>query len=910
MFNMVSESEATLEEKLLEKLENEGYNRVNIKDENQLNQNFKTQIEKFNNCTLTDEEFDALLIHLKQGSIFDKAQKLRDTYTVEREDENLYISFLNNKDWCKNIFQVSNQITIRGKYTNRYDVTILINGLPLVQIELKRRGMQLKEAFNQIKRYKKHSFKDLFDYVQIFVVSNGIKTKYFANTNKELQYALTFFWKDKENNNINGLNEFAETFLEKCNLAKLIGRYMVLNESSKTLMVLRAYQKYAVEAILNQALEVKQNGYVWHTTGSGKTLTSFKASKLLAEEHSIDKVIFVVDRRDLDIQTTKEFKSFCPDCIDQTDSTWALINNLLSEKNKMVVTTIQKLNNAVTKDYSKKRLEDFKDKNIIFIYDECHRSQFGEMHNNIEDFFTNSLSFGFTGTPIFKDNANSHLTTKSIFNKRLHSYLIKDAIHDENVLGFSIDYFNTAHIKEDVVDKEVTSIDTKEYYESKERLNLIVDNIIESYNAKTRNREFNAILTVPQGGVVHDYYRIFKEKDHDLKIATIFSYQANEDLDDKEEHSRDLLESYIEDYNKIFHTDFSTETYQEYYVDVSKRMKNRDIDLLIVVNMFLTGFDSKLLNTLYVDRNLEYHGLLQAFSRTNRMYNSRKSQGNIVTYRNLKENVDTAIRLFSDSEAIEDVIIPHYEYFVEKFNQALDEFFTIVKTVDEANNLERESEQEKFVKKFRELNRIKIKLDIFTQFTFDDLNIEEQEFNDFKSVYLDLYDKVKNSTENTPESILDDIDFEIELIRNDKINVDYILNLLEDLSLNSYSYEQDKEKILNLMKQTESLRSKIDLIEKFIDYRLPNLEPYLSVKEEFDRFMKEERNSAIYDIINNENLEKDIACQIFDKYMFSGKFDNEIIKKSFKDKLGIIERTTKLENIKEKIIRLFERFDY
>ena len=339
-------------------------------------------------------------------------------------------------------------------------------------------------------------------------------------------------------------------------------------------------------------------------------------------------------------------------------------------------------------------------------------------------------------------------------------------------------------------------------------------------------------------------------------------------------------------------------------------MKNRDIDLLIVVNMFLTGFDSKLLNTLYVDRNLEYHGLLQAFSRTNRVYNSRKSQGNIVSYRNLKENVDTAIRLFSDSEAIEDVIIPHYEYFVEKFNQALDEFFTIVKTVDEANNLERESEQEKFVKKFRELNRIKIKLDIFTQFTFDDLNIEEQEFNDFKSVYLDLYDKVKNSTENTPESILDAIDFEIELIRNAKINVDYILNLLEDLSLNSYSYEQDKEKILNLMKQTESLRSKIDLIEKFIDYRLPNLDPYLSVKEEFDRFMKEERNSAIYDIINNENLKKDIDCQIFDKYMFSGKFDNEIIKKSFKDKLGIIERTTKLENIKEKIIRLFERFDY
>lgn len=906
---MSTESEAVLEERLLNKLENEGYSRVDIADEDQLNKNFKEQIEKFNNVSLSDNEFRKLLIYLNEGSIFDKAKKLRDKYFLEREDGSVYLSFLNDKNWCKNIFQVSNQITMKKEYTNRYDVTILINGLPLVQIELKRRGMQLKEAFNQIKRYNRHSYKGLFNYVQIFVISNGVETKYFANDNNEIDYSFTFFWKDEENRNIKNIDEFCETFLEKCNIAKLISRYMVLNESSKKLMVLRAYQKYAVEAILNQALEVKQNGYVWHTTGSGKTLTSFKASELLAEEPTIDKVIFVVDRRDLDIQTTKEFQNFCPDCVDQTENTNALVKNLLSDKNKMVVTTIQKLNNAITKKNSKTKLEKIKDKNIIFIYDECHRSQFGEMHNNIEDFFSNSLSFGFTGTPIFKDNSNGELTTQSIFNKRLHTYLIKDAIHDENVLGFSIDYYNTAHLKDNVEDSEVKSIDTNEFYRSEKRLNDIVDNIIESYNAKTRNREFNAIFAVSQGGIIHDYYRLFKEKNHDLKVATIFTFAANEDIDENKVHSRDLLESYIQDYNEMFGTDFSTDTFQEYYVDVSKRMKTREIDLLLVVNMFLTGFDSKKLNTLYVDKNLEYHGLLQAFSRTNRVFNRRKSQGNIVSYRNIKDKVDESIRLFSNNDAIEEVIIPHYEFFVDKFNQTLDEFFEIVKTVDDAQRLERESEQEQFVKKFRELTRIKNKLDIFTEFTFDDLNMEEQEFNDFKSVYLSIHDKIKRP-DSDPSSILNDIDFELELIRNDSINVDYILDLLENLDIDGKSFEKDKERIINIMKQTESLRSKIGLIEKFINYKLSTLDANAAIREEFDRFMKTERNNAISDLISNENLDRDIVYDIFDKYLFSEKFDDELIKESFIDDLSFLSRRTKLKNVKNQIRELFERFDY
>lgn len=902
---MSTQTEAVLENNLIKKLENEGYEYVDIADENELNSNFKYQIEKFNNCSLSDDEFERILSYLNQGSIYDKAEKLRDKYLIERDDESFHISFLNKKDWCKNIFQVSNQITMVGSHQNRYDVTLLINGLPLVQVELKRRGLPIKEAFNQIKRYKRHSFTGLFNYVQIFVISNGVSTKYFSNGDKEIDFAFTFYWKDEENNNIVGIDEFAETFLEKCNLAKIISRYMVLNESSRTLMVLRAYQVYAVEAILNQALEVKQNGYVWHTTGSGKTLTSFKASKILAEEESIDKVIFVVDRRDLDIQTTKEFQSFCPDCVNQTENTGALVENLNSEKHKMLVTTIQKLNNAVTK--KKKQIDSVKDKNIIFIYDECHRSQFGKMHGNIEDFFSNSLSFGFTGTPIFKDNSNGEKTTKSIFNKRLHTYLIKDAIRDDNVLGFSADYYNTVTMKKEVEDSEVSNIDTKEVLENEKRLSKIVDNIIESYDAKTRNREFNAIFTVSQGGVIHDYYRLFKEKDHDLKIATIFTFKANEDIDEDKAHSRDLLESYIRDYNKIFGTNFSVDTFKEYYADVSKRMKDREIDLLLVVNMFLTGFDSPMLNTLFVDKNLEYHTLLQAFSRTNRVYNPRKSQGNIVSYRNIKRNVDEAIALFSDGSPIEDVIIPSYDFFVKEFNLVLVKFYKVAETVDEARKLERESDKERYVIGFRELMRIKNKLDIFTEFSFDDLQITEQDFNDFFSVYLDIYnDKPKDEG---AISILNDIDFELELVRNDKINVDYILDLLENFDLNGDN-SREKERIIKLMSQTESLRSKIDLIEKFIDNNLPKLEKNVGVRVEFDNFMKDEESNATKQIIAEEKLDANLFKEVLDKYRFSEKIDNDLIKKSFNEKYKFREKKSKVELIKDKIIALVERFTY
>lgn len=907
---MSTQSEAVLEDNLIKRLSESGYERIKIKNEDELNANFKVQLEKLNKCKLTDDEFNKILLFLDQGSIFDKAKKLRDHYFIDREDNPFYIKFLNQKDWCKNIFQVSNQITMEGKHKNRYDVTLLINGLPLVQIELKRRGMPLKEAFDQITRYASHSFKGLFNYIQIFVVSNGVNTKYFANgLKKDLQFEFTFYWKDKENNNIRSLDEFADTFLEKCNLAKMISKFMVLNESSKKLMVLRAYQKYAVEEVIHQALDVKKNGYVWHTTGSGKTITSYKVSQLLAEDESIYKVIFVVDRRDLDLQTNKEFNSFCDGCVNTTKHTGALIKNLTTDgKGKLVTTTIQKLSKAVKTSGDKSKLQKVKDKNIILIFDECHRSQFGEMHKSITEFFTNALSFGFTGTPIFARNSDGSRTTKDIFGKKLHEYVIKDAIADKNVLGFSVDYFGGAKLKTEA-DKEVKKINTKEFLESDKRLNQIVDHIIESYDAKTRNREFNAMFTVSRGGVIHKYYDLFKKKNHDLKIATIFTYKANEDLSESV-HSLDLLDKYMKDYNKMFGTNFSSDDFKQYHADVSKRMKNREIDLLLVVDMFLTGFDSKFLNTLYVDKNLQYHTLLQAFSRTNRIFNKRKSQGNIVCFTNLKDNVDESIALFSDPDALEEVIMPPYETFVKWFNQDLDRLFKLVSTAAEALDLQSEKDKESFVLIFRDLIRNKNKLDIFTEFDWDDVEIEEQEFNDFKSAYLDIYSEFKQDPDEG-ESVLADIDFELELLRNDQINVDYILNLLADLDINSPSFDHDKQRIISVMKEHENLRSKIDLIEKFINERLGNIDSKITnVSEEFDKFMRYERKEAMCEIVDKEHLDESVARKVFEMFEFSGKIDEDLLKKAFMDKLKFKERKAKVNSVKFEIINLFDRFDY
>ncbi len=922
------ESEAMLEEKFIQDLQSMGYERIKIKNEEQLNANFKIQLEKLNKKELngkplTDEEFKKILIYLDSGSVFDKAEKLRDEYTIKRDDNtSVSIKFLNQKDWCKNYFQVSNQITMRKEHEYRYDVTILINGLPLVQTELKRTSIPIKKAFYQVKKYMVHSYKNLFNYIQIFIVSNGQETKYFSNGRpSEVDFGYTFYWKDKNNKNIHLLKEFTEDFLERCNIAKMITKFMVLNESSKQLMVLRAYQKNAVDAVLKQALEHKKNGYVYHTTGSGKTLTSFKVSQLLAEEPSIHKVIFVVDRRDLNDQTNKEFAKFCPGCVGTSEHTGALVKNLLSDKNKLITTTIQKLAIAVNRKNTRKKLEKIKDENIILIYDECHRSQFGKMQQDISSFFKNCLSYGFTGTPIFRENSFGHKTTKMIFGERLHTYMIKDAIADHNVLGFSIDYYNTIKAKDDIEDEKVISIKENEAYAHPKRLNIVVDNILDSYNAKTKGKEFNAIFAVsPKSkdnptGFIHDYYRLFKDKiterKLDFKVATIFTFDPNQTFEYK--HPQQQLDEYMADYNEMFGTNFDTATMREYHRDVCKRMKTREIDLLLVINMFLTGFDSKKLNTLYVDKNLEYHGLLQAFSRTNRIYNDRKSHGNIVCYRPIQDKVDEAIALFSDNAPLECILLPTYEALVETFNKDLEELYKLVQTAQEAYELESEKQRAQFIEGFNKLIKTKNKLDTFTDFTFDDLNIEEQEYADFTGAYLNIIETLVSDDDigEGGTTILDDVEFELDLLRTDKINVDYILELLENINTED-KYPEEKERIMKMMKNTVNLRSKIKLMEKFMDEHLNRIrDSNLNIKEEFDNYVNSERRQAICDLIDEEQLSEEITREILSEYEFADKIDEDLLENAFKDKkLKFIDKIDKIERVKAEILEIFDTFNF
>jgi len=899
---MAIQSEAALEECLIKKLVEGGYQRVKIDDVEDLKRNFKAQLEKFNKITLEDSEFSQILTFLEGGTVFDKAKKLRDMYELKRDDGTVYIRFFNKKDWCKNLFQVTNQITMEGTYKNRYDVTILINGLPLVQIELKKRGIELKKAFNQINRYQYHSFSGLFKYVQIFVISNGVNTKYYAN-NRNLSYRYTFYWKDKDNSNISNLEEFSETFLERCHLSKMIAKYIVLNETEKALMVLRAYQYYAVEAILDKALNSKQNGYVWHTTGSGKTLTSFKVSQLLTENENIDKVIFVVDRKDLDYQTTREFNSFSKESVDRTNNTNSLVKQLKGP-NKLIITTIQKLTRAI--DRHEKRLDDVKNKNIILMFDECHRSQFGEMHRKITGFFNNLQYFGFTGTPIFAVNANKKRTTRDIFGDRLHSYLIKDAIKDQNVLGFCVEYLGTYKNKA-TIDIEVEDIDRKEVMEAYTRLEKIVDYIIANHKRKTYNQEFNSIFAVSSVNVLKKYYDLFKSKDHDLKIATIFSYDDNEEIQG-DKHSRDRLEEYIKDYNELFGTNFSTDTFDQYYVDVAKRAKDKQIDILLVVNMFLTGFDNKFLNTLYVDKNLKYHTLIQAYSRTNRILNEKKKQGNIVCFRNLKKFTDQAIQLYSDEDAAEIILMKPYDEYVNDFNNVVVDLMKLTPDVYDVDNLPSEVEIKEFIKIFRDLLRIITRLYIFTEFTFDDLNIEEQTFEDFKSKYLDIFEYVEKSREKT--SVLDDIDFEIELIRRDDINVTYILTLLKELDYSSPSFNKDKKFIMDSMEKSPELRSKMELIEMFIQESIPEISDKETIESEFEDFIEREKSMAVGELIEDEKLKELAAHGIIAEYEFSGKIRNDLIKESLTEKLGLKERRSKVKKIKDKIVDLVEKFSW
>ena len=607
----MAQSELQLENELIAQLGNLGFDRVSLPDVESLNHNLKSQLEKFNKTTFSDTEFSRILNHLEKGDRFVKAKTLRDRFVLTRDDETkFWVRFFNMDKWCKNEYQVTNQVTQAGRYENRYDVTLLINGLPLVQIELKRRGVEMKEAFNQIQRYHKHSFSGtLFEYVQIFIISNGVNTKYFSNNPKQ-SFEQTFYWTDEENKKITQLNEFAEVFLEKCKISAMIAEYIVLHESLKIPMVLRPYQYYAVRAIEQKVKETNQNGYIWHTTGSGKTLTSYKASQILSQLPEIKKVIFVVDRKDLDIQTTKEFNHFSDGSVDGTDNTRNLVKQLKDPNRKLIVTTIQKLDIAVSRESYLKQFEDLQDEKVVIIFDECHRSQFGLTHNRIKSHFNKAQLFGFTGTPIFADNNVGGVTTKDVFGECLHRYIITHAIDDNNVLGFAVEYVGKYKKKDpDTLDADifaetmVEGIDTKEVLESDERIQKIAEYILHDWRRKTKNGKFNALFCTPSIEVLKTYYTLLSaKKPKDFKIATIFTHQANEDgsadmLDvdvfaDKDDslnqHSRDFLESCIKNYNKDFGTNYSTDRFYDYYRDLQKRIKNKEVDLTIVVNMFLT----------------------------------------------------------------------------------------------------------------------------------------------------------------------------------------------------------------------------------------------------------------------------------------------------------------------------------
>ena len=936
------QSEYALEEALMSQLQDMEYTRVAIDDEPMMLANLKHQLEIHNKgIKLTDSEFERVLIHLNTGTTFDRAKILRDRFALKRDnDETLYLTFLNSDDWCMNEFQVTNQITMQGKRKNRYDVTLLINGLPLVQIELKRRGAELKVAFHQINRYQHNSYDagfGLFQYVQLFIISNGVNTKYFSN-NKEQSFNQTFFWTDKENNRLSDLHEFSAEFLKPCHIAKMMTHYMVLTEE-QIIKVLRPYQFYATEALVDRVKNSNDNAYIWHTTGSGKTLTSFKASQIIMRMPKVHKVVFVVDRKDLDYQTAREFNGFCKGSVDETTNTHTLVKQLNDNGTKLILTTIQKHNNAIMNPKHLSYVSHLQDKKFVFIFDECHRSQFGDTHNNIKKFFTHAQMFGFTGTPIFADNANQR-TTKDLFGECLHKYVIVDAIKDENVLRFAVEYVGKYKRKDSAneldiatdIDVKVEAIDTKALLDSPYRLGKIAEYILAYHTQKTKSPDFTAMFCVSSVKTLIKYYELFKQLQEGsikpLRIATIFSYAANEEdpnangltdgLISEEniiaegkinQNSRDKLDEFIADYNVMFGTNYSTndsQSFYNYYQDIAKRVRAGQVDILLVVNMFLTGFDSPRLNTLYVDKNLKFHGLVQAFSRTNRILNDRKSQGNIICFRNLKSATDEAIALFSNKNAKETVLLEPYEDYVTQFNEATAALLEIVPTVASVDNLIDENAELEFVTKFREMLRIKNVLTSFSDFDDEDLSIPPQEFEDYKSKYLDVYDKVKTQRERKAEaaSVLEDIDFELDLITRDEINVAYILNLLVNLNknLDPEDKKQRQKEIIDLVAGEVQLRSKRELIEKFINENLPVMKPNDNVINEFENYWSDSKQKAFEQLCQEEQMVPEQLAQIFSNYGFCNRLpkqqdiDNAL---SFKPK--ILERKTILQRVGVKI---------
>lgn len=921
------QSEAQLEREFIGLLEGQAYEYVQLTSEEHLVKNLRAQLETLNRFTFSDTEWDRFFterIASTGDGIVEKTVRIQEDHVqlLTRDDGSTKnITLLDKQNIHNNLLQVINQYAVdRGEggasFSNRYDVTVLVNGLPMVHIELKRRGVPIREAFNQIDRYQRDSFwagSGLFEYVQLFVISNGTQTKYYSNTTRRQHvldmhgsrrtkktsnsFEFTSWWADAQNKPILDLTAFAKTFFAKHTLLNIITRYCVLT-SDRLLLVMRPYQIVATEKIL-QKIEISTNyktlgtldagGYVWHTTGSGKTLTSFKAAQLASRLTSVDKVLFVVDRKDLDYQTMKEYDRFEKGSANSNTSTAVLKRQLEDPSKKIIITTIQKLSTFI----SGNKGHEIYSGHIVLIFDECHRSQFGDMHTAITKAFKRYNLFGFTGTPIFAANSGSGgnpqlKTTAQAFGDKLHTYTIVDAITDKNVLPFRIDYVNTIKVGQ-VAEKQVSSIDTESALLSPVRVSQVTKYILEHFNQKTKRSEgyalgdkrvrgFNSIFATASITAARTYYQEFKHQqegllpDQKLKIATIFSYAANPDAEDgalDEEgfdtqslsgDARSFLESAIRDYNALFGTSFDTssDSFQNYYKDLSLRLKNRDLDMVIVVNMFLTGFDATTLNTLWVDKNLRSHGLIQAYSRTNRILNSVKTYGNIVSFRNLEEETNDAIALFGNKEATGVVLLKpygeYYQEYAEKVTELMEQYQPGEWVVGEAN-------QNAFVKLFGDILRLRNILTSFDEFEKNEI-LSPRDVQDYQSTYLDIWNDRKQERKSEKEQIVSDLVFEIELIKQVEINVDYILMLVQ-----KYREErgngQDQEiraGITRAIDSSPTLRNKKDLIENFVD--TVSLEG--SLEDEWTAYLEAQREKELGEIIAAENLKPEETAQFID----------------------------------------------
>jgi type I restriction enzyme R subunit len=977
------QSEADLERAFIEQLETQAYEYVEITSENDLVINLRKQLEKLNEVTFSDTEWDHFFVSEianPNQSIEEKTSTIQENHikSLTRDDGSIKNIYLIKKDNVHdNVLQVINQYaTEDGKRSNRYDVTVLVNGLPLIHIELKRRGVAIQEAFNQINRYQRESFwaaSGLFEYVQLFIISNGTHTKYYSNTTRAQHvkesnegsikkgkrtsnsFEFTSWWADATNLPITDLMDFAKTFFAKHALLNILTKYCVFT-TDRLLLVMRPYQIVATEKILSR-IEVSTNykklgtpeagGYIWHTTGSGKTLTSFKTAQLVSKLSYVDKVVFVVDRKDLDYQTMKEYDKFEKGAANSNTSTSVLKKQLEDVNSRIIITTIQKLDRFIGRNGEHAIF----DGHVVLIFDECHRSQFGDMHAAIVKAFKNYHIFGFTGTPIFAVNASSGgrpdlKTTEQAFGEKLHTYTIVDAIADKNVLPFKVDYVSTVREAENIEDKKVSDIDREAVLAAPERLENIVKYIREHFDRKTKRNSFyklkdrrlagfNSIFAVSSIDVAKKYYNEFKKQlvdepsDKRLKVATIFSFGVNDEdvdgmIDENSEDtsgldvsSRDFLEGAIVDYNKMFGTsyDTSSDKFQNYYKDVSQRVKDREIDILIVVNMFLTGFDATTLNTLWVDKNLRLHGLLQAYSRTNRILNSVKTFGNVVCFRNLEKATNESIALFGDKEASGIVLLKAYTDYYNGYKDGDKEvrgYESLVKELLEkfpvGDRILGEQNQKDFIKLYGAILRVRNILVTFDEFAGNEI-LTDRDVQDYHSMYIDLYNEFRKTTDTEKENINDDIVFEMELIKQVEINIDYVLGLIK---LYHEDHTKNRELLLDINKAIDSsieLRNKKDLINQFIT----TLDVHAVVDEDWQKFVEEKKVEELEQIITNENLDRD-ATYTFIKNAFrdgsvatTGTAITKVLPPVSRfSPTG--ERTQKRESVLNKLTGFFERF--